>query len=40
MNICQLIDSLLQYGLKNNLIDKLDYEYSLNSLLSILKLDS
>ena len=40
MNICQLIDSLLQYGLKNNLIDKLDYEYSLNALLSILKLDS
>ena len=39
MEICQLIDSLLKYGLKNNLIDNLDYEYSLNSLLSILKLD-
>ena len=40
MNICQLIDCLLQYGLKNNLIEKLDYEYSLNALLSILKLDA
>ena len=36
MKIYKLIDSLLSYGLNNNLINEYDYYYSLNALLSAL----
>ena len=38
MEICQLIDSLLKYGIKKNLLKEEDYYYSLNSLLDIFHL--
>ena len=38
MEICQLIDSLLQYGINKKLIKEDDYYYSLNALLDIFNL--
>ena len=38
MEICQLIDSLLKYGIEKNLLKEEDYYYSLNSLLDIFHL--
>ena len=39
MDICQLIDLLLKYGLEKGLIKEDDYYYSLNALLDVFKLD-
>ena len=39
MDICQLIDLLLKYGLKKGLIKEEDYYYTLNALLDVFKLD-
>ena len=39
MDIYQLIDSLLNYGIKKNLINKADYYYTLNAILALLNLD-
>ena len=35
MDICQLIDLLLKYGLEKGLIKEDDYYYSLNALLDV-----
>lgn len=39
MDICQLIDLLLKYGLKKGLIKEEDYYYTLNALLDVFKLE-
>mgnify|MGYP003419521406 CR=1 FL=1 len=38
MDIYQYIDSLMVYGEKCHLYNPLDYEYTLNALLAVLKL--